>query len=394
MSRRNEAEKKEKEGNNMYQKFDRVEKHFYRRQYQTSGGDWSTLYYAIFTDWKKKRRTFPLGSDLKTAKNKLKEVEGRNVMREDFDKDKIQGVTFSKWAERYLELVRHKKSLERDDRSCRRLSAFLGPMLLSEITRAKVMEYRNMRLTDPIIRRGKPVDGSKLKASSVNRELACLKHMLRLAADEGIIENVPTVKLDSEKKFARRRVVSDEEFKALLDASPRYLQRVLIGLYETAMRRDELLKLTWNRVDEGAGVIRLLPEDTKEDDKRIVPITPALQEILSELRAEQKRVANLASRVFTRDGHPITSVRTVFELARERAGVTDMVIHDFRHTAITRWASLGMPQEIAMKASGHKSLAMHYRYVNLQEKHVKEAFKLFTQRLHGIEVDAAKSVSY
>jgi len=38
-----------------------------------------------------------------------------------------------------------------------------------------------------------------------------------------------------------------------------------------------------------------------------------------------------------------------------------------------------MPNEIAMKASGYKSLAMHYRYVNLQENRVKGAFKLFTQ---------------
>ena len=45
--------------------FECIEKHLYRRRYQTAGGEWSTLYYAIFTDWKKKRRAFPLGSDLK-----------------------------------------------------------------------------------------------------------------------------------------------------------------------------------------------------------------------------------------------------------------------------------------------------------------------------------------
>ena len=37
-------------------------KHLYRRQYQTAGGDWRTIYYAIFTDWKGKRRKFSLGS--------------------------------------------------------------------------------------------------------------------------------------------------------------------------------------------------------------------------------------------------------------------------------------------------------------------------------------------
>jgi len=39
--------------------FECIEKHLYRRRRVM------TLYYATFTDWKKKRRTFSLGSDLK-----------------------------------------------------------------------------------------------------------------------------------------------------------------------------------------------------------------------------------------------------------------------------------------------------------------------------------------
>jgi hypothetical protein len=27
-------------------------RHLYRRQYQTATGDWRTIYYGIFTDWK------------------------------------------------------------------------------------------------------------------------------------------------------------------------------------------------------------------------------------------------------------------------------------------------------------------------------------------------------
>ena len=52
----------------MEQKFERIEKHLYRRQYQTASGDWSTLYYGIFTDWKKKRRTFSVGNNLEDAR--------------------------------------------------------------------------------------------------------------------------------------------------------------------------------------------------------------------------------------------------------------------------------------------------------------------------------------
>jgi hypothetical protein len=72
----------------MNQKFERIEKHLYRRQYQTSVGDWSTLYYAGFKDWKGRQRAFPLGSELKTARQELTIDEARNIRREDFDFDR------------------------------------------------------------------------------------------------------------------------------------------------------------------------------------------------------------------------------------------------------------------------------------------------------------------
>jgi hypothetical protein len=81
----------------MNQTFERVSKHLYRRQYQTAGGEWSTLFYVIFTDWKKKRRTFPVGSELKAAREELTVLEARNIRKEDFDKDKTRGLTLFPW---------------------------------------------------------------------------------------------------------------------------------------------------------------------------------------------------------------------------------------------------------------------------------------------------------
>ncbi len=39
----------------MEDKFKRIARHLYKRQYLTESGDWSTLYYGIFVDWKGKR---------------------------------------------------------------------------------------------------------------------------------------------------------------------------------------------------------------------------------------------------------------------------------------------------------------------------------------------------
>ena len=116
----------------MNQKFECIEKHLYRRQYQTAGGDWSTLYYVIFTDWKKKRRTFPVGSDLKNARNECKVFEARNIRREDFDAEKAEkakGLTYSEWAKIYfkekVDLEKRASGVDREHRSSKKLESFL-----------------------------------------------------------------------------------------------------------------------------------------------------------------------------------------------------------------------------------------------------------------------------
>jgi hypothetical protein len=55
----------------MNETFERIADHLYRRQYQTTGGEWRTQHYAIFTDWKGNRRKFPPDTDEKTARQWL-----------------------------------------------------------------------------------------------------------------------------------------------------------------------------------------------------------------------------------------------------------------------------------------------------------------------------------
>jgi len=252
-----------------------------------------------------------------------------------------------------------------------------------------------MRLQQPIMRHGKPVKDSRVSFSTVNREMGFLRYLLNLAVDEELIENVPSFKkiIQSEKSRKRKRVVSDDEYGNILKDMSRPNQRVIIGLYETAMRVNELVRLTWDKVDDKAGMIRLKAEDVKEKAPRKVPISPPLQAVLDELRKEQSRVVSIGNRVFTREGKLIVSVRTAFELAKERNGIVDLHIHDFRHTCITRWAMAGIPREAVMAASGHASIEMHNGYVNVQEHHLKEAFSLLTTCLQEKQLDSKKAVS-
>src|SRR3989442_12472024 len=124
----------------------RIEKHLYERRYQTATGEWSRTYYVRLKDWKGVRRVWPAGSTLKTARAKRAEYEHRNALRVDFDKDKVQGMTFAKWADTYLEEYAHKKrSYVEDQRHVQVLAAFFGTLLLSQITPAKVEEQQGAK---------------------------------------------------------------------------------------------------------------------------------------------------------------------------------------------------------------------------------------------------------
>jgi hypothetical protein len=72
----------------MNQTFEKVERHLYRRQYKTTGGDWSTKFYAIFVCHDGKRRTFPAGDNLDDARDELGRLRKLNNGRHDWDAQK------------------------------------------------------------------------------------------------------------------------------------------------------------------------------------------------------------------------------------------------------------------------------------------------------------------
>ena len=64
--------------------FERIEKHLYKRRYQTAGGEWSTLYHARFKDWKGRQRAFPLGIRAQDRARWAHDLRGAEYSREDF----------------------------------------------------------------------------------------------------------------------------------------------------------------------------------------------------------------------------------------------------------------------------------------------------------------------
>jgi integrase len=140
------------------------------------------------------------------------------------------------------------------------------------------------------------------------------------------------------------------------------------------------LRLTDDMIDERQGTITPEGGRKKSGVEQVSPLTDRAREIYEQIRAEKRSgaiVPNLQGLVFTlNDGTPInrSMIHSQVKRAIRETGVKKFVFHNLRNTALTEWARQGIPVDVAMKASGHASVQMHKRYVDLQASDVAKIF--------------------
>ncbi len=287
-----------------------------------------------------------------------------------------QTSTFRSLATQYLQLadIKRQSSFSWKQTAIRNrfLPAF-GSKVLGGITTTHIEAYRDKRRLD----RG--LQGTSLKVSSLNRDLALLKHMFSYAMREGWLEKNPVKRLKWEKENnARDRVLEPEEFAQLQMHSAPHLQAINLVAYQTGMRRGEILHLTWDRVDFKANVIRLQAKDTKTDEGRLVPLTAELTDLFRSLY----KVRYLhEDHVFLVKGQSVSSIQTAFTAACRRAGIQGFHFHDFRHTAVTNMRRAGIDHLTIMKITGHKTLEVFKRYNTFLEGDLRDAASRFNTYL-------------
>jgi integrase len=353
----------------MSETFEKVEKHLYRCQYQTAGGDCQTKYYGIFTDWKGTRRKFSLADSIQDARDKAGELRTMNKGRYDWDAEKkktVRGMTLFTWIERFEQVKASKRSLSKRQESAAKIKAYFGDCSLDTITTSSIEAYKQKRLTDRTKR------GTVPKPATINREVAFMRTLLKLAARDRLIEHFPYIELFEENN-ERDRIATPEEFKAILDHSDEHLKEILFCLWDTGMRKREVLKLEWDRVDFKNDVIKLgaLAKDGQVDTKakqaRVIPMSPRLKALLSAIRQREKgaKVASMigrTNRVFLFRGKPIDRFDRAFKTACKKANIEGLWIHDIRATFATRKIGEGFDRDWVKMITGHKSDNVFKRY--------------------------------
>ena len=143
---------------------------------------------------------------------------------------------------------------------------------------------------------------------TINRETSALHRMGTLAVHWGWLDTVPGFPDRLRENPPRQGFFEHPEYLAVRAHLPAPWQDILDLAYYSGWRKQEILGLTWDEIDEAGGVIRLSPARSKTLVGRILPISPPIAEALARRRARRDPDSPL---VFHRDGMPVRHLYSI-----------------------------------------------------------------------------------
>jgi len=261
--------------------------------------------------------------------------------------------------------IRGRKSILRVAKAFKQLDKFFGDYRALDMTADRVTVYIEKRQADDI------------KPATIQKELAALGRGFTLAFEAGKLASRPYIP-SIEVRNVRAGFFEDAEIAELLERLPQYLTGLVEFLYLSGWQVGEALSLEWRQVDFQAGIVRLDPGTTKNDEGRTFPfsVLPRLEAVLRRQRElttkAERRIGQIIPTVFHREGQPIQSFRGFWKRACKAAGVPNRLVHDLRRSAVRNLERASVPRSVAMKLTGHKTESVYRRYAIVNEADLRE----------------------
>jgi integrase len=256
---------------------------------------------------------------------------------------------------RYLEIKASLRSYRDVKRICRNLHPRLGHLMLNQINGDVVWT-----IIEGELKKGN-------KAATVNRYLATIRSLLRMARDEWQwVDSIPKIRMLS-GEVERDRWLTREEADRLLAVCPPHLAAVVSFALATGCRAREILGLEWNRVDLRRKTAWL--NLTKNGTPRGVPLN---QDAIAVL---QQQVGKHSQFCFTYQGAPIRYNITnhAWITAVNKAELKDFRFHDLRHTWASWHRQAGTSCDELKELGGWKTRSMVDRYAKFATEHLSQA---------------------
>ena len=304
--------------------------------------------------------------------------------------------TLAELIAKYKENFGSQRSYQTSKRYCiEGISEYFGKhTLLANIRYVNLETYRNH------LRQKLTIHGTIRTDASVNRAMACLRHLFTKAVEWEMIESNPFKKGKSlilKENNQRIRYLIGDEVEKLLGECPDYLSDIVECGINTGMRKSEILNLKWSQIRNGFIYLR---DNTKDKESREIPVNDDLEALFKRIRKKQHLTSKYVFNYFvdTKKGKKVRSlslgdVKRAFKSSCDRAGITDFRFHDLRHTFASHVIMKGGSLKDVQELLGHASMAMTLRYAHLSQEHKRKAVNL----LNGLTAkngDCHKTVTF
>ncbi len=228
-----------------------------------------------------------------------------------------------------------------------------------------------------------------MKDATIRRSLTVLRAMLNYAHEDPRfgLPVVPSFKhrMPHDSK-ARKGFTDANDFSKLLALLPEKVRPLAIFQFRTGCRTGAALKITWDYVSQDCSEIELPGEITKSGEPLTLPLVgDGLKDVAEYLR-KQFRVPGKCIFAVGEDGAK-TGGKETYRYHWNRAcdklglGVFDKKTrrysglrpHDLRRSAVKNMIRAGVPRNVAMEISGHKTESIFNRYHIVETTDVKRA---------------------
>jgi integrase len=289
-----------------------------------------------------------------------------------------KSIPFRELIQRYIKEVSPlKKSFESDKFRSKPLIEFFNDRKIDTITTQDVYQYQDWRKNQTILQSSKNISGS-----TVNREIALIRHAFRKGIRWGYINQNPVQGIEGFSENKRTRYITDEEFEAIKSTArpneySRHLCDITDALYHTAQRSGNILNLRWKQINLDERTVSFEQNASKNKGTPcVIWINEPLLKLLNRLKLARSSYSVISPFVFRKaDGTPYKSINRAWKTACKKAVVKDARIHDIRHKAITDMVKAGFSLEFVGRVAGHTTPSTTHRYTHLSVDVTKEALE-------------------
>ena len=298
---------------------------------------------------------YPATSEYKAHADRMRIDIENEIITGNYQKTTVK-VRFHQVCDAYLDFREQENRSSRDlIRVALMWNDVFGSQVLTDITTASVQDYVTKEMRH-------------LSAGSIKRYLNVLIAILNYAKET--VENYNGIKVIKPRVEDARDVhFSEREANMFLrwvrESRTEYYPHFLT-LIDTGARLNEMLSLRLMHFDDGAVQIRRRLERSGKSDRRDIPLTKDMAEMVNEFFGSKRYDEVLYT---SATGHPFASadsasamLNRVLKAAHTEVGLPEVRVHDLRHTFAYLTAKAGADLGDLQYLMGHRDIKMTMRY--------------------------------